>query len=124
MVHGVRVLLADPDAVTRRALALLLRSKFDLSNISEAADGATLIRALADHRPDLVLLDWSLPGRPACETLLAMHTEYPDMHLVIMSVNPAHAAKAEALGAVFIHKATGAEQVLEQLRGLLASLRN
>jgi DNA-binding NarL/FixJ family response regulator len=124
MVHGLRVLLADPDAATRRALALLLRSKFDLSDISEAADGATLTRALADTQPDLVLLDWSLPGRPACETLLTMHAEYPEMHLVVMSVNPAHADKAEALGAVFIHKATAAEHVLEQLRGLLATLKN
>ena len=122
MVHGVRVLLADPDAVTRRALSLLLRSKFDLSDIREAADGATLTRTLADTKPDLVLLDWSLPNRPACDTLLAIHAENPKMHLVVMSVNPAHTDKAEALGAVFIHKATAAEKVLEQLRDLLATL--
>ena len=123
MVQGPRVLLADPDAATRRALALLLRSKFNLTDIGEAQDGVTLMRGLADNQPDLVLLDWSLPCRPACETLLAIHRAHPEMHLVVLSVNPAHAAKAQALGAVFIHKATAAEQVLEQLRGLLATVR-
>ena len=124
MVHTLRVLLADPDAVARRALGLLLRSKLGLSAISEAPDGETLVRALAGHRPDLVLLDWSLPGRPPCETLLAMHSAHPEMQLVVLSVNPAHAAEAMALGAAFIHKATAAEEVLERLRGLLETIRN
>jgi hypothetical protein len=43
------------------------------------------------------------------------------MRWVVLSVNAAHAAEAEALDGVFIHKALGAEMVLEQLRRLVAS---
>ena len=121
MTAGLRVLLADPDVVTRHALALLLRGKLGLTDIGEAPDGAALARALAANEIGLLLLDWSLPDRPACEALAAACRAHPRLRLVIMSINPDHTAQAQALQAVFINKASAAEQVLEQLRGLLAS---
>jgi DNA-binding NarL/FixJ family response regulator len=121
MAPGLRVLLADSDAVARHALALLLRSKLGVSDIGEASDGAALVAALADCAPGWILLDWSLPGRPPREILQALHHAHPAVRWVILSVNPTHAAEAKTLGGVFIHKALAAEKVLEQLRGLLAS---
>jgi DNA-binding NarL/FixJ family response regulator len=119
MATTPRVLLADTDAATRSALALLLRSKLGLSTIGEAVDGETLTRALADFQPDWLLLDWSLPGRPACEALLAARQAHPRLRLVVMSIDSVHAAAAEALDAVFIHKGSDAAQVLDRLRPLV-----
>lgn len=119
MVPPFSVLLADADPATRGALALLLRSKLGLHHTAEAADGPGLLRLLADAPPDLLLLDWSLPARPDCETLLAARRAHPALRLAILSVDAAHAAAAEALGAVFIHKASPAADVLEQLRALV-----
>lgn len=115
-----RVLLADPDAATRSALALLFKSKLDLPSITEATDGDALAFALAQCVPDLLLLDWSLPGRPRTKALLELKLAHPQLRLVILSVDAAVAAKAEALGAVFIHKGSAAEQALGQLRKLVA----
>jgi two-component system LytT family response regulator len=115
------VLLADADPAARHALALLLRSKLGLTRIAEAADGAALTRALAETEPDLLLLDWSLPGRPDPAVLRTQSGGPECRHLVILSVDEAVAAEAAALGAVFIYKGSPAEQVLEQLRAVVSA---
>jgi DNA-binding NarL/FixJ family response regulator len=119
MPASLHVLLADPDATTRKALILLFKSKLGILDVREVADGAALALAVADSAPDLLLLDWSLPGRPAGEGCRRWRQAHPDLRVAILSVDAATAAEAEALGAVFIHKGSAAEQVLEQLRGLL-----
>ena len=123
MAPVLQVLLADADAATRNALALFLKSKLGLHAIGEAADGETLTRSMAENQPRLVLLDWSLPDRPAPERLMELKRANPDLRLVILSVDAAAAAEAIAIGAVFIHKGSAAEQVLEQLRGQWALIR-
>ncbi len=115
--------MADSDAATRNALALLLKSKLGVQAIGEAADGDALIRSVAMNQPRLVLLDWSLPGRPAPDRLVEMNRANPNLRLVILSVDAANAADATAIGAVFIHKASPAEQVLDQLRCLWQLIR-
>jgi DNA-binding NarL/FixJ family response regulator len=119
MVPALRVLLADPDAATRRALSLLLKSKMGLRDVDEAADGEAFAQALATRPPGLLLLDWSMPGRPNLAALLALQAAHPALHWVILSVDPASEAEAAALNAVFIHKGTAGEQVWEQLRDLV-----
>ena len=119
MAHSLRVLLADSDGATRNALALLLRRKWGLRAVGEAADGATFTRALAESQPELVLLVWALLDRPGLQALQDMRRAHPHLRLAILSVDSAHAAEAEALNAVFIHKGSAAAQVLEQLRALV-----
>jgi two-component system, NarL family, invasion response regulator UvrY len=116
MAPVLQALLADADSATRNALTLLLKSKLGLVAIGAAVDGETLTRAIAECQPSLVLLDWSLPGRPSPDRLIEMQRANPNLHLVILSVDSANAADAEAVGAVFVHKGSAAEQVLEQLR--------
>lgn len=114
----IRVLLADADPATRTGLTLLLNRKLGITDICEAANGSELISQLQDCKPGLLILDWSLPGRPSLETCRELHATYP-MQWVILSVTAEDATFAQALEAVFIHKSTPAEQVLEQLRSLL-----
>ena len=120
MLPIVRVLLADPDAAARSALSLLFKSKLDLQYIEVALDGEALAHSLAECMPDLLLLDWSLPGRPPGAALEQLQADNPRLRLVILSVDAAISAQAEALGAVFIHKGSAAEQALDQLRALVA----
>ena len=64
----IRILIADPDSATRKALILLLQRKLGTQSIFEVKDVETLIRTLADTPPDVLLLDWRLYGSPAPET--------------------------------------------------------
>src|SRR5919109_1255181 len=100
----IRILIADADSATRKALALLLKRKLDTNGIIEVDDVETLIRSLADAPPDLLLLDWRLYGSPAPETCRLLHKAYPHMKIVLLSVNAEDAAAAREAGADFIHK--------------------
>jgi DNA-binding NarL/FixJ family response regulator len=61
-VDGViRVLVVDDDALVRSALALMLASAEDIAVVGEAADGEHVERAVAEHAPDVVLMDIRMP---------------------------------------------------------------
>ena len=115
----IRILIADPDAATRKALSLLLRRRLGTNAIIEVQDVETLIRSLADAPPDLLLLDWRLYGSPAPETCRLLQKAYPYLKIVILSVDSNDAAAAREAGAAFIHKGAAPDELIATLRPLL-----
>lgn len=115
----IRILIADPDAATRKALALLLKRKLGTSDIVEVHDVEALIRALADASPDLLLLDWNLYGSPAPETCRLLQKAYPCLNIVLLSVDAGDAQAAKEAGAVFIHKGAAPDELIAPLTPLL-----
>jgi DNA-binding NarL/FixJ family response regulator len=115
----IRILIADPDSATRKALALLLRRKLGTNGIIEVGDVETLIRALAVTPPDLLLLDWRLYGSPAPETCRLLQRAYPCLKIVLLSVDAADATAANEAGADFIHKGASPDELIATLQTLL-----
>ncbi|MBE0672605.1 MAG: response regulator [Anaerolineales bacterium] len=115
----IRIIIADPDSSTRKALALLLRRKLDTNGIVEAGDVETLIRALADASPDLLLLDWRLYGSPAPETCRLLQKAYPHLEIVLLSVDANDAPAAKEAGAAFIHKGAAPDELIKILTPLI-----
>jgi two-component system invasion response regulator UvrY len=115
----IRILIADPDAATRKALALLLRRKLGTDGVLEAQDLESLIRTLADTPPDLLLLDWRLYGSPAPETCRLLQKAYPALKIVLLSVDSQDALAAREAGAIFVHKGAPPDELIETLRPLL-----
>jgi DNA-binding NarL/FixJ family response regulator len=113
------ILVADPDAATRKALALLLRRKLGTEKIVEVDSVETLIRALADTPPDLVLLDWRLYGSPAPETCRLLQRAYPCLQIVLLSVDADDSTAAKEAGAAFIHKGASPDELIATLTPLL-----
>ena len=116
MIH---VLIADPDPATRKAFSLLLRHRLDSDCLTEASDLETLIRALAGTPPDVLLLDWRLYGSPAPETCRLLRKAYPEMKIVLLSVNAGDATAAREAGADFIHKGASPDELIATLTPLL-----
>ncbi len=114
-----RILIADPDLAFRKALALLIARRLDIRHIDEAADTGTLIQKLADDRPDLLLLNWSLHGVPGPETCVLVRNTYPDLKVVLLSPNPEDEAAARSAGAAFICKGASPEETLAMLTTLI-----
>jgi two-component system chemotaxis response regulator CheY len=115
----IRILIADPDSATRKALTLLIRRKLGTNDIIEVSDVETLIRALADTPPDLLLLDWRLYGSPAPETCRLLQKAYPCLKIVLLSVDANDAAAAKEAGAAFIHKGASPDELIATLTPLL-----
>jgi DNA-binding NarL/FixJ family response regulator len=120
----IRILIADPDSATRKALALLLRRKLGTDGIVEIQDVETLIRALADMPPDLLLLDWRLYGSPAPETCRLLQKAYPHLKIVLLSVDAGDAAAAREAGANFIYKGALPDELIATLTALLQNASN
>jgi two-component system, NarL family, invasion response regulator UvrY len=115
----IRILIADPDPATRKALALLLRRKLGTDEIVEVESVETLIRALADMPPNLVLLDWRLYGSPAPETCRLLQRAYPGLKIALLSVDADDATAARQAGAAFIYKGASPDELIATLTPLL-----
>mgnify|MGYP006199346869 CR=1 FL=1 len=57
-----RILLADDHALVRRGVRMILDAEPDLEVVAEAGDGAEAVEFAREHRPDLAVLDVSMPG--------------------------------------------------------------
>ena len=115
----IRILIADPDSATRKALILLLQRKLGTNCIFEVHDVETLIRTLANISPDVLLLDWRLYGSPAPETCRLLRKAYPHLSIVLLSVDAEDATAAKDAGAGFIHKGASPDELIATLTPLL-----
>ena len=120
----IRILIADPDSATRKALILLLQRKLGTNSIIEVKDVETLIRTLADTPPDLLLLDWQLYGSPAPETCRLLRRAYPHLNIVLLSVDADDSTAAKEAGAGFIHKGASPDELIATLTPLLRNNNN
>jgi len=97
----------------------LLKRKLDTDCILEIGDVETLIRALADTPPDLLLLDWRLYGSPATGTCRLLRKAYSHLKIVLLSVDANDATAAKQAGADFIHKGASPDELIATLTPLL-----
>jgi DNA-binding NarL/FixJ family response regulator len=116
----MRILIADNDLRVRAALHVLLAEQDDSIVVAECADLEGLVDQLQDFAPQVVLLDWELPGRPAAAFLLARsHAARPK--LIVLSTRLEIRAAALAIGADdFVHKADPPEALLSSVRKVMA----
>jgi DNA-binding NarL/FixJ family response regulator len=115
----IRIIVADPDCATRKALTLLLRRKLGEDGVVEVDTAETLIRTLADTSPDLLLLDWRLYGSPAPETCRLLQRAYPSLKIILLSVNADDAIAAKEAGASFVYKGAPPDELIATLTPLL-----
>ena len=72
LAQRIRVLLADDHAVFRQGLRRLLESERDFLVVGEATNGEEAVALVAQLRPDILLLDLSMPGGSGLDTLAAL----------------------------------------------------
>jgi DNA-binding NarL/FixJ family response regulator len=117
-----RVLVVDDHPIVRQGLALMIDQEPDLEVCGEAEEAASALAAIAATRPDIVLLDISLPGPDGIDLLKAIRAG--DAHLPVLvlsmhdeSVYAERALRAGANGYIMKQEAT--ENVLVALRRIL-----
>ncbi|HHY57330.1 MAG TPA: response regulator transcription factor [Chloroflexi bacterium] len=117
----MRVLLADDQPTLRSAVRFLLEQEPDIEIVAEAADVATLLAFAAESHPDLLLLDWELPGLHTTESarlvINSLYASCPSLHIIVLSGRPEANRHALAAGvSAFVSKADPPERLLAALR--------
>ena len=116
----IRILLADDQEAVRRALRLLLEQVARYIIVGEVQDAGELMEALATGCPDVVLLDWELPGLEAEGLLPLAHPAGAAIHVIAMSSRPEAREAARSAGVdVCISKGKPAEDVLAAIHEVL-----
>ena len=82
---SMRILIADDNERIRRALKEIISSETHSEVCGEAADGEMALRLARELRPDLVLLDVSMPGLGGLEVARMLRHESPEIKIIIMS---------------------------------------
>ena len=119
-----RILIAEGDAKARRALREFLRAQPGLDVVAEAADGGSLMEGTEAACPDLVLLEWDLPGRPKPDLITGLRNHEPQPLVVVYGNHPESASPAMDAGAdAFVSKGQGPRQVLNTIRWLVLEAR-
>ena len=81
------IIIADDHAVVRRGFELLLNYQPDMDVIGTASDGQEAYRLVARLRPDIALLDISMPnGESGMVTAGKIHADYPQTRVIMLTM--------------------------------------
>lgn len=115
----VRVLLVDDHRVVREGLAGLLRDEADIEVIGEATDGAEAVEATRGLRPDVVVMDVSLPGMSGVEATGHITAQFPSVQVVGLSIHEERdmaAAMQNAGACAYLSKSGPFDDLLATIR--------
>ncbi len=117
-----RVLVADDHAFVRMGITAVLATDPDLMVVGEAKDGEEAVRLCRELRPDLVLMDVSMPGMDGIEATRKLKVEFPETSVLILTVHAdqrllMEAVKAGAAG--YVLKGERPDHVLDAVRAVL-----
>jgi DNA-binding NarL/FixJ family response regulator len=106
----MRVVIADDHGIVRGGLRLLLDRQPDMEVVGEAGDGAEAVAAVLAHRPDLAILDVSMPTLTGLQAARAIRAQAPEVTVLMLSMHDDErylfeALKAGAAGYVLKHEA-------------------
>ena len=114
------MLLADDHALLREGLARLLDAEPDIEVVGQARDGMEAVRLASTLRPDLVLMDVSMPCLDGIEATRAIRSEFPGIRIIGLSMlDETEWAQAmrDAGAECFLSKAGPAADLLTAIRG-------
>jgi two-component system, NarL family, response regulator NreC len=117
----IRVLVADDHAVLRAGLRMLIRAQADMDVVAEAADGEEAVRKAAEARPDVILMDLSMPGAGGIRAIERLRQECPASRVLVLTMHdvPAYLRAALAAGASgYVVKSAADSELLSAIRGV------
>ncbi|HJQ65750.1 MAG TPA: response regulator transcription factor [Gemmatimonadales bacterium] len=87
MSDPIRVLVVDDHSVVREGIRHVLEGVEGFRVVAEAANGAEALERAAGERPDVVLLDLTMPGTPGLEVVRQLRARLPHVRVLILSVH-------------------------------------
>ena len=86
-MRPVRILLVEDNAVFREALELLFSLREDIDVVASVGDGNAAVPACIEHEPDVVLMDYRLPGLDGVQATRAVRAACPQAAVVCLTAS-------------------------------------
>jgi DNA-binding NarL/FixJ family response regulator len=110
----IRLLLVEDNQVFREALELLLGLRSDIEVVASVADGLAAVSAVLEHRPDVVLMDYRLPGVDGVQATKAVREAAPEVAVVCLTAS-ANLREVDALHEAGAVACLSKDQELEEI---------
>jgi DNA-binding NarL/FixJ family response regulator len=115
----IRVLLADDHAILRAGLCRLIADAGDMEVVAQADDGRQAIAQALKHRPDVAVVDISMPGLDGLEVIGRLREELPGMPVLVLTMHEEEQYVVRSLSAGakgYLTKRSAPEQLVSAIR--------
>jgi DNA-binding NarL/FixJ family response regulator len=119
----IRIVLADDHVTVRQGLKLLVEAQPDMQVVAEASDGSGAVEQARALKPDVVVMDISMPGVNGLVATRALRAQVPDTAVVILTRHGDDAYLQELLragAAGYVLKQSPAAELLQAVRAVAA----
>ncbi len=118
-----RILIVDDHPMLRHGLAQLINSEPDLTVCCEADTARQALAAIGQSKPDLALVDISLPDKSGLELIKDLHALYPELRVLVVSMHDESLYAERVLragGRGYLMKQEGGKKLMEAIRHVLS----
>jgi DNA-binding NarL/FixJ family response regulator len=118
-VKEIRILLVDDQISVRRGLTMRLQLEPDITIVGEAEDGIAAVAAAQTLQPDVLVMDYEMPGMDGLEATKTLADLGSDSRVVMLSIHDDASLKQAAAGAgvhAFVAKHQSSEALLAAIR--------
>lgn len=123
MKQKLRLLLADDHKLLRSGLKLLLQRNPDMLVIGESADGEQTIKLFEQLKPDILLLDLSMPNISGIDCLKEIKSRYPQSKVIVLTMHEDESYIKEAMqagAAAYVHKSAADTDLFKAIASVQA----
>jgi len=123
-MNKIRVFLADDHKILRESLVILLSQKENIEVVGAAGDGQEAYRKILELRPDIAVLDISIPRLNGLDLAEKLKTELPEVKVVILTMHKSGEFVSKALCAGvrgYVLKDNALEELIESIELVYAN---
>ena len=122
----IRVLLADDHRIVREGLRRIIEDDGEMEVVAEAADGREALRLCLEAKPDVAVVDISMPGLDGLEVISRLKAERPELPVLVLTMHEEeqYVIRSVSAGAMgYITKRSGPEQLVGAIRQIYEGRR-
>ena len=123
----IRILSVEDHPVFREGLGTILGSQPDMLLVAQAANAVEAVAEFRRHRPDVTLMDLSLPGTNGTDTLISIRGEFPQARIIMLTTSDSDGEIQRALragAAAYMLKSMPKNELLAVIRSVHAGGRH
>lgn len=123
----IRILSVEDHPVFREGLGTILGSQPDMLLVAQAANAVEAVAEFRRHRPDVTLMDLSLPGTNGTDTLISIRGEFPQARIIMLTTSDSDGEIQRAMragAAAYMLKSMPKNELLAVIRSVHAGGRH